>query len=124
MDLSRFTPLVTVCSCHHNARAAASDVTVSLHEIGLILLIMFNFLHRPIVSLQKTSICHQQPRVLILTLQMAVAIDLHFMKHKGPPFQGQIFFTVLLKKKVTYILNGLRVSKLTAFFLFLSELYL
>ncbi len=119
VDLSRFTPLVTVCSCHHNARAAASDVTVtSTWNWSIILLIMFNFLHRPIVSLQKTSICHQQPRALILTLQMAVAIDLHFMKHKGPPFQGQIFFTVLLKKKVTYILNGLRVSKLTAFFCF------
>ncbi len=28
MDFSRFTPLVTVCFCHHNVRAAASDVTV------------------------------------------------------------------------------------------------
>ncbi len=55
---------------------------------------------------------------------MAVAIDLHFMKHKGPPFQGQIFFYCSTEEKVTYILNGLRVSKLTAFFLFLSELYL
>ncbi len=30
----------------------------------------------------------------------------------------QIFFTVLLKKKVTYILDGLRVSKWTANFKF------
>ncbi len=29
VDFSRFTPLVTVCFCHHNARAAASDITVT-----------------------------------------------------------------------------------------------
>ncbi len=65
------------------------------------------------VSLHKTSIYHQDPRVLILSYlymlfltQVPVAIDLHFMNHHEPLFQLKIFFTGLLKKKVTYILDG------------------
>ncbi len=29
LDFSHFTPLVTMCFCHHNVCAAASDVTVT-----------------------------------------------------------------------------------------------
>ncbi len=52
------------------------------------------------------------------TLKVTVANDLHFMNHKRPQFQPKIIFTVLLKKKVSYILDGLRMSKLTAHFNF------
>ncbi len=51
-----------------------------------------------------------------LTLEMMVAADLHFMNHQGPQFQLNVSFTVLLKKKVTCILDDLIVSKLTANF--------
>ncbi len=46
-----------------------------------------------------------------LTLKVTAAIDSHFMNHQWPLFQLKIFFTVLLKKKVTYILDGLSMSK-------------
>ncbi len=55
---------------------------------------------------------------MLLYSQKQAATDLHFMNHQGPRFQLNIFFTVLLKKKVTYILDGLRVSQLTANFHF------
>ncbi len=46
--------------------------------------------------------------------QKCATADVHFVNHQGPRFQLKTFLTVLLKKKVIYILNGLRVSKLTA----------
>ncbi len=51
--------------------------------------------------------------MLFLNSLKRAAIDLHVINHQGPQFQLKILFTVLLKKKVT-ILDGLRVSKLTA----------
>ncbi len=55
--------------------------------------------------------------MLIFTLKVPVAIDLHFMNHQEPRFQQKISFTVILKKKEdAYILDDLRVSKLTTNF--------
>ncbi len=51
-------------------------------------------------------------------LPVVLVVDLHFMNYQGPRFQLKVLFTVLLKKKVTYILDSLRMSKLTANFHF------
>ncbi len=53
----------------------------------------------------KTSIYRQESWEFIL--------DLHCVNHQGAQFQLKIFTTLLLKKKVDYILDGLRVGKLT-----------
>ncbi len=82
---------------------------------------MFSFLHRWIDSLHKTSIYRQESQLLILCslvcffdAQRRAAAD--FLEE--PRIQLKIFFTVLLKNKVTYSLDGLRMSKLTAHFHF------
>ncbi len=83
---------------------------------------MFSFLHRLIVSLHKTSIyiirSHGDfvlPDMLFFTLKLPAAIDLHFMNPQVAQILLKLFITGLLKKKkVSYIMYGLRVSKVTA----------
>jgi len=56
--------------------------------------------YKLIVSLYKTSIYHQEPRVLILcSLICFIIYILTLMNHQVPWFQLKIFFTVLIKKK-------------------------
>ncbi len=52
------------------------------------------------------------------TVKVMVAANFHFINHQGPRFQLKFFIIFLLtkKKKVTYILGGLRVDKWTANF--------
>ncbi len=44
-----------------------------------------------------------------------VALDLHFMNYQVPRFQLKIFFTVLVKKNVTYILEGEEINNIFIF---------
>ncbi len=83
--------------------------------------IMFTVLHRPIIYFHKTLIYIQEPQAFILCClccffdsQNAGSCWLAFYESQG---QLKFFFTVL-KKKVTFILDGLRVSKLTTHFHF------
>ncbi len=63
---------------------------------------MFSFLHRPIVSLHKTSKYSQEPWVLSLCCmisfffysQKPVAADLHFINHQGPSQQDTTSYDV------------------------------
>ncbi len=69
------------------------------------LLILLNFLQRPIISLYNASIYHQEPLnsggihfvlpiyVIFFDSQVLVTADLHFI-HQGSQFQLKIFFTV------------------------------
>ncbi len=67
---------------------------------------MFSFLHRPwdlnMLS-SATGINLVFSACAFLSLKVPVAIDLHSINHQWTRFQLKIFFTVLLKKKVTYI---------------------
>ncbi len=56
--------------------------------------------------------------MLFLTLKVTVAIDLYFINHKGPRFQLNILFIVLVKIKGIYILDELRGSKNKDIFIF------
>ncbi len=56
--------------------------------------------------------------IYVVTSQKHVATNLHYMNHKGPQFQKHILSSSNKEKKVTYILDGLRVSKLTSDFHF------
>ncbi len=87
----------------------------------IMLWIIFSFFHRRIVSFHKSSIYRQEPQVLILcclmcilTLKVTVAIDLLFYELPRTTDSAKN----LLKKRVTYISDGLRMSKSTANFHF------
>ncbi len=72
---------------------------------------MVSFLHRPIIVLHKTSLYHLEPQILILLWLCYFFI----LTHQSPRTMisaktKQICFTVLLKKNVTYIFDGLRVT--------------
>ncbi len=59
--------------------------------------------------------------MLFFTLKVIVAVDLYFMNHQELWFLAKTFFIFYYsteEKKVTHVLNGLRVSKLTANFHF------
>ncbi len=81
---------------------------------------MFSLLHRQIVSFHKTSICHLEPRELILSSLICVlfwntaAPDLHFMNQQGPA-KILLYYSTVEKSD---LLDGLRVSKLTANLIF------
>ncbi len=80
---------------------------------------MFSLLHRLIVSLHKTSIYRQEPQVLILHCLICFfdsqSGGSHLLAfHESPRTTARNLLYCLLKKKVIYILNGQRVSKLTA----------
>ncbi len=84
--------------------------------------------HRLIFFLHKGSIYRQEkkgirfflPWYAFLTREVLVAADLHFMNHHGVQFQLKIFFTILLKEKVTYILS----EQINNTFSFLGEVSL
>ncbi len=67
---------------------------------------------------EATGITFVFPVTAFLTLNVTAPIALQIMNKEGPWIQLKILFTVLLKK-VTYILDGLRMSKLTENVIFL-----
>ncbi len=85
------------------------------------LYMMFSFLHRLVVLLHKISIYRQELRVFLDMLfysQKQAAADLNFINHQGSRLQLKSFLLSTQEKKVTYICNGLNLSKLTSIFHF------
>ncbi len=82
---------------------------------------MFSFLHRPIVSIRKTSIYHQEPPILLLFLDKLFFFILQNMQpltwfYESPKsiFSAKnLLYCFTQEKKVTYISNDLRVRELT-----------
>ncbi len=99
--------------------AAASDVTVtSTWNWSIILLIMFNFLHRTNRFASEDLNMSSAATGINFDSTNGSSYWLAFYETQRTTVSGTNLLYCSTEEKVTYILNGLRVSKLTAFFCF------
>lgn len=102
---NRFKRMIHSRTGHHSGLFVSGS--------GNNIVIMFSFLHTPIISPHKTSqywlfILSNLHMIFFLDLQVLVDADLHYMNHQRQQYQPKIFLTILLKKKsVTLILNDI-----------------
>ncbi len=84
----------------------------------IMLWIIFSFFHRRIISFHKSSIYRQEPQVLILCCLMCIfdsqSDGSHWLVfYESPRTTDSAIYS---RKRVTYISDGLRMSKSTANF--------